>query len=347
MRFLLLNPFDAYAGSQRIGLDVLAALKAAGHSVRVKLGFGGNGFLSDLPDVVPDMRTGHIRLRKVLYPFWSLLKMVPVALHVLRGDMVWANTVYAVPPALLAALLRPKRVIIHLHEVTFPRIFQPLLRLLSRKGVCLVCVSFDHARRIGLPATVLYNPVGLPALPIDNQQDRVLFVGTTQPSKGFALFVAVCRQLAEHPLRRVAYLSDETRHDPELVADAQAAGVEVVFGESDPSILYRDGFLLLQASDPALCIETFSLVAVEAMAWQVPVAGAGSSVFSEVLSDAMAFNAISRDPASIGDAIKALYADPVRHDALRAACVHRRSMFSENAFSQKIGDIIQQLDVGV
>lgn len=347
MRFLLLNPFDAYAGSQRIGLHVLAALKAAGHSVRVKLGFGGSGFLSDLPDVVPDVRTGHIRLRKLLYPFWSLLTMVPAALHVLRGGMVWANTIYAVPPAFLAALLRPKRVVIHVHEITFPRIFLPLLRVLSDRGVHLVCVSFDHARRIGLPATVLYNSVGLPALPIDSQQDRLLFVGTTQPMKGLALFISVCRQLTEHPLRKVAYLSDEALHDSALVANARAAGIDVFFGESDPCILYRDGFLLLQASDPALCIETFSLVAVEAMAWQVPVAGAGSSVFSEVLSDAMAFNAVSRDPAAIGDAIKALYADPVRHDALRAACVRRRSMFSENAFSQKVDDIIQQLDVDI
>lgn len=342
MRLLLLNPFDAYAGSQRIGLDVIAALKAAGHAVQVKLGFGGNGFLSDLPGVAPDVRTNNIRLRKVLYPFWSLLSAAPVALLVLRGGIAWANTVYAVPPVLLAALIRPRKVVIHLHEVTFPSIFLPLLRFVVRRGVRLVCVSSDQASRIGLPATILYNAVKLPAVPVQSRRDRLLFVGTTQAIKGFSLFVDVCQFLAGHPLQKVAYLSDKARHDQSLVAKAQAAGIQIVFGESDAALLYRDGFLLLQATDPALWIETFSLVAVEAMAWQVPVAGAGTSVFSEVLGDAMAFNVESRDPAAISDAIKMLYADPVRQDVLRSACIHQRTIFSERIFSQRIYQIIKQ-----
>lgn len=347
MRLLLLNPFDAYAGSQRIALDVIAALKAAGHDVQVNLGFGGSGFLSDLPNVVPDMRTGNIRLRKLLYPFWSLLVTIPMALVVLKGGIIWANTVYSVPAALLAALIRPKQVIVHLHEATFPRIFLLLLRLAIHRGVRLLCVSSDQASRIGLSATILYNAVKLPALPVRSRRDRLLFVGTTQPIKGFPLFVEVCQLLSGHPLRKVAYLSDKARHDQSLVAVAQAAGVEVVFGASDPALLYRDGFLLLQATDPTLWIETFSLVAVEAMAWQVPVAGAGTSVFSEVLGDAMAFNIESRDPLVIADAIRTLSADPRRHDALRSACVDQRTAFSEDVFARKISQIIQQSNVNV
>lgn len=345
MHILLLNPFDAYAGSQRVGRDIIELLAAAGHDVRVRLGFGGTGFLSDLAGVTPDISCANVRIRKMLYPLWSLLIALPVALSVLRGRAIWANTVYAVPPVALAALIRPRRIVIHLHEATFPRVFMPLLRLMVRRGVRVVCVSADQASRIGLPATILSNPVTLPARDVPSTRDRLLFVGTTQSIKGFALFVAVSEWLGGLPLRKVAYLSDETRHDRSLVAAARRAGIDIVFGESSPDAIYRDGFLLLQASDPTQCSETFSLVAVEAMARLVPVAGAGATVLVEVLGDALAFDMPSRDPQAIADAIRALHADPVWYDTLRAACARRRANFTEDVFSGRLTYLLQQMDM--
>lgn len=340
MTLLLLNPFDAYAGSQRIGRDMVRLLAAAGHDVQVRLGFGGGGFLSDLPETTTDLAIATVRIRKLLYPLWALLVSLPVAIAALRGRIIWANTVYAALPALLAAMLRPHRVAIHLHEATFPKLFMPMLRLMARRGVPIVCVSADHAARIGLPATVLYNPVALPDHDAQSACDRLLFVGTTQPIKGFALFVAVCETLPDLPLRKTAYLSDEARHDEALVARARRAGIEIVFGESRPEILYRDGFLLLQATDPALCSETFSLVAAEAMARLVPVAGAGTTVLAEVLGAALAFDVPSREPGEIARAIRALHGDSSRYAALRAACASRRTTFSDRAFLKRLGGIL-------
>lgn len=344
MRLLLLNPFDAHAGSQRIGRDLAVLLRGAGHDVRVRLGFGGGGFLSELPGVATDLDLASVRVRKLLYPLWALLVALPVAFSALRGRIVWANTIYAAPPALLAALLCPRRVALHLHEAGFPQTFKPILRLMARRGVWLICVSADHAARIGLPAKVLYNPVSISATDAASARDRFLFVGTTQSSKGFALFVAVCAHVRDLPLRAAAYLSDEARHDQALVAAARDAGIDIVFGESNPDMLYRDGFLLLQASDPAFCNETFSLVAVEAMTRGVPVAGAGTTVLGEVLDGALAFDVPSRDPAEIADAIRALHADPARHDALRTAGRQRRAIFSEQAFIDRIEDLLGQMD---
>lgn len=345
MHILLLNPFDAHAGSQRVGRDMVELLAAAGHDVRVRLGFGGAGFLSDVAGVTPDLRCADVRIRKLLYPLWSLLVALPVALAVLRGRVVWANTVYAVLPAALAALIRPGRVVIHLHEATFTKAFIPLLRLMVRRGVRIVCVSADQAGRVGLPATILSNAVTLPARDVPSTRDRLLFVGTTQLIKGFALFVAVSELLGDLPLRKVAYLSDETRHDRSLVAAARQAGIDIVFGESSPDVLYRDGFLLLQATDPDRWTETFSLVAVEAMARLVPVAGAGATVLVEVLGDALAFDMPSRDPQAIADAIRALHADPIRYDALRTACARRRANFTEDVFSGRLIGLLRQMDM--
>ena len=138
--------------------------------------------------------------------------------------------------------------------------------------------------------------------------------------------------------------SDEARHDQALVARARQAGIEIVFGEANPQVLYRDGFLLLQASDPELCSETFSLVAAEAMARLVPVAGAGTTVLPEVLGNALAFDTPSRDPGEIAGAIRSLHADPARYAALRVACSSRRMTFSEGAFLERLEDILRTMN---
>ena len=347
MRVLLLNPFDAFAGSQRVACDIIGRLIEAGHCVTVRLGFGGGGFLSDLQVTTTDFNISKVSVRKLVYPLWVLFVSVPTAWAVLSGRLVWANTIYAALPAFVGAMLCPSRVVIHIHEANFSRLFFPILRLLAWRGVMLLCVSKDHATRIGLPAAILYNSVPLPTEDVESARDRLLFVGTTQAMKGFALFVAVCELLEEFPLRKAAYLSDKARHDVGLVERARCVGVEVVFNQSDPALLYSDGFLLLQATDPALWTETFSLVAVEAIARQVPVGGAGTTVLAEVLGDALAFDVPSRDPMTIADLIRSLHVDHVRHKNIRAACRRRRTTFSQHAFRSRLEDILLQLDRSV
>jgi glycosyltransferase involved in cell wall biosynthesis len=344
MRVLILNPFDAFAGSQRVACDLVARLTETGHCVTVRLGFGGGGFLTDLPSITTDLSISNVSIRKLLYPLWALFVSLPLAMAVLRGRVVWANTIYAAPPAFLAAMLCPSRVVIHIHEANFSRLFFLILRLLVLRGVLLLCVSTDHATRIGLPATILYNSVPLPVKDVESACDRLLFVGTTQAIKGFALFVTVCELLEEFPLRKAAYLSDEARHDIKLVTEARRVGVDVIFNQSDPEVLYRDGFLVLQVTDPTLWTETFSLVAVEAIARQVPVASAGAVVLKEVLGDALAFDVPSRDPIVIADIIRSLHADHDRHKNIRAACVRRRTTFSEDAFRIRLEEILLQMD---
>ncbi len=341
---LLIHSFDAYAGSQRIARTLVTTLAAAGADARVRLGFGGRGFLSELPGVRPDIRCDHILTRKLLYPLWAMLALLPTAWSAARGRIIWANTIHVVPPALLAILLFPHRIVVHLHEATFPWPFRWLLRLARWRGATIVCVSADQARRIGIDATILPNPVSQPPVDLPSRMDRFLFIGTTQPIKGFMLFVAVVRLLNGTDLRPTAYLSDEDRQDRALVEAARAAGIEVIFGERSPEVMYRDGFLLLMSTDSRLVSETFSLVAAEAVAAMVPVGGAGATVLPEVLGESLAFNEASRDPLTIANAVRQLHADPERYARLRRACAERRLYFSEKMFSQRLRQLLQVME---
>lgn len=342
---LVIHSFDAHAGAQRIGNALVTILAAAGVDVHVRLGFGGRGFLSEIPGVRPDVRCNHIPTRKLLYPLWALLALVPVAWAAGRGRIIWVNAIYAIGPALLAIMLFPRRTVIHLHEATFPRPFHWLLHLARWRGATIICVSADQARRIGVEAIILHNPVRQSAANLSSRMDRFLFIGTTQPMKGLALFIEVVRLLDDAGLRAAAYLSDEGHADQALVNAARSAGIDVIFGERSPEAMYRDGFLVFMGTDASLVSETFSLVAAEAVAALVPVGGAGATVLSEVLGDALAFNEASRDPATIANAVHRLHAAPETMARLRQACAERRVHFSEAIFEQRLLRLLQGLEV--
>jgi glycosyltransferase involved in cell wall biosynthesis len=161
--------------------------------------------------------------------------------------------------------------------------------------------------------------------------------------KGLHLFSDVCELLSSHPMRKVAYLSDEGRQDYAAVARARQAGVEIVFGERSPAAIYRDGFLLLVCTDPHLWVETFSMTAAEAMAHLVPSVGTGSAVLAEVVGPALAFDCSERQPGVIAASVADLYDTP-RHVQLRQACQRQRARFSPERFARQAEAIIQDLN---
>lgn len=329
---LIVNAFDAHAGSQRVAATLARSLAADGQSrVRVDLGFGTWGFLSELPMTRVWLGIDKPRYRRPLYPIWVIRQNVRNLLHVARGGHLWLNTVFAVPTAALALRVAPRRVVIHVHEVVFPGVLGRSMHRAIRRGAKAVCVSDHQRRQLGLDCAVLHNSVE----PSDaaGAKDRLVFVGTVSAAKGFDLFTAVARALRDTDLRPIAFVPEiRDAESMRLVEDARAAGVEVRLGETQPGRMFEGAFLTLQATDSRLWIETFSLVAAESIAHRVPVATAGSEVVAEVAGEALAFDHPSRNAAAIARDIRALRADPKRYRLLVAACAERRNKFSVKAF---------------
>jgi glycosyltransferase involved in cell wall biosynthesis len=345
---VLLQPFDAIAGSQRVAVNVAQALEASGCRTEVHLGFGSDGFVSRLPGVRRFLDINRIAWRKLLYPVW-LLAVVPRVLRAVgRGELVWANTVHAAPAAFVALVLAPRRVVIHVHEVDFPAVFMRFLRFAGRRGATLLCVSDFQRRALCLQAArILPNSVSVTVEGAGAaQRPFLVFVGNTSVAKGFPLFIEVARRLSGTPLVPVAFLPSPERADPDLLARARAAGISVRFGVTDPATMYDGAFLSLLCTDPTLWTETFSLVAVESISCLVPVASGGAGVAREILADALAFDVPSRDPGHIADAVRALLAEPARHQALVQACRRRRGEFTPERFRQRVGALVAELSDG-
>ncbi len=342
-RVLLLHPFDAMAGSQRIAAVLARALQGLDVPVQVHLGFGTNGFVSKLGGVRRFLGVNRISLRKALYPLWIIAMAPRMIWTAWRGSLVWGNTVHAIPAVLPMLWLAPNRVVLHVHEIEFPRIFQRLLRWAASRGAHVLCVSNLHRQRLCVPAYVLPNCVDHSSDTTPLEPPVLLFVGEVSALKGFPLFVEVARRLPPVRVRTVACVPGIPLSTRSWAEAAQAANVEIRCGLSDPLQMFAGASLFLQCTDPSLWTETFSLVMAESLACGVPVATAGTAVAPEILGDAWAFDVPTRAPEDIAAAVLALLDDPPRLQALRSAARARRAHFSFHSFQKRVSDVLDGL----
>lgn len=341
---VILHPFDAIAGSQRVAVNIAQALETDGYSVDVILGFGSDGFVSRWVGVKRFLNVNNIMVRKILYPVW-LFAVVPRILRaVVTGEIVWANTVHAAPAAFLAILFAPRRVVIHVHEVEFPRVFMYFLRFASSLGATLLCVTDFQRRALSLDAQTLPNCVSVLAeATVARNKHKLVFVGNTSAAKGFPMFIEVARSLTGSGLTPVAFLPSPDRSNQVLLAQAESAGIIVRYGVTDPYEMYEAGYLSLLCTDPDIWTETFSLVAVESMSCLVPVASAGTRVIKEILAQSLAFDVPSRDPEKIASEIRMLLSDPARYEFLVEACRVRREEYTLELFQRRVRALVTRL----
>ncbi|MBV8971079.1 MAG: hypothetical protein JO290_02180, partial [Sphingomonadaceae bacterium] len=330
----LIQAFDAHAGAQRVAAQLAAAFRAGGARVGLWLGFGGSGFTSDIGTTWCFLKLERPRTRKIAYPLWLAAVNLAALGPLLRGGVVWTNSIAAVPAAGPFLLFAPRRLVIHLHETRIPPVAHRIVAWAARRGATVLVVSNYHRTRLALDCQVLSNAVDAAGPVAAGVRDRLVFIGTARAMKGFPLFLAVAARLADAPLDPHAFLAASPNPPTSSdLAAAAAVGVSVTVGETRPGVMLSRGFLFLQLTDPALWDETFSLVTAEAVAHGVPVGGAGARVLAEVAGDALAFDAASRNPDEIAGEIRALLADPARHARLVAACGFERERFTMTRFA--------------
>lgn len=344
MKVVMVQPFDAFAGSQRVFVSTAQVLQSLGHGVDVQLGFGTTGFVSRELAARALLDIDRISLRKALYPIWMLMLMPRLLVAVMGGRVLWMNTVHAFPAAFLALCVAPRRVVLHLHEIEFPRIFDRFLRWALRRGAHVVCVSAFHRDRLGLRAIALPNPVAVGPAVEPARPPLIVFVGAVNALKGFPLFLDVFRALPPGRVRGRVCVPLIPKGARAHIEEARALGLEVLVGETLAQKLFDGACLTLQCTDPRLATETFSLVAVESLSCGVPVATAGLEVAQEVLGDAWAFNEAGREPARIAERILSLVDDEPRMCELRAAALRRRELFAPAAFSAGVQGVLRSLE---
>ena len=279
----LLNDFS---GSPLIFQQALNGLINSGYQVVLHTASGRDGFLSDLKIEKVTFSYKFYRntlIRLLAFSFSQVQLFFQILKYRKESVIIYVNTLLPFGAA-LAAKLTGKSVIYHIHESYIqPPLLKKFLKAVagySAKYAFYVSRYLYETENIdGVPHKIIYN--ALPAA-FANKASNYDYQKST---KNDFIVLMVC-SLKEYK-GVYNFVSLASRHEKlkfELVLNASNSEIKEYFNQKNiPSnvtifdtqttldAFYTRASLVLNLTNPALCIETFGMTILEAMCYGIPV----------------------------------------------------------------------------
>ncbi|SFT69652.1 Glycosyltransferase Family 4 [Geodermatophilus amargosae] len=365
-RVVAVHPHADLYGSDRmfleslgpLGPDVLAVLSTSGPLVEAVRARGVEVLVKDFPVLrkveLRDPRKAVVFLRR----FLSSVGTLAAWLREQDASVLYVSTVTA-PEWLLAGRLAGVRVVCHVHEsmpMSRPAsalLLSPLLAadlVVANSGDTQAWIRASLGERVARRTCVVHNGVREPASPAaapsPGRPRSLVVVGRLSVIKGQDTAVratALVRQ-AGHDVTLTlvgdCYPGYEAVEDGlrDLAVRERVDDVTVFTGFRDPAPIVAGADVVLVPSR----VESFGLVAVEALLLGRPVVATRIGGLPEVLRDGETGLLVPvDDPRALADAVMRLLQDPQLAAALGAAGrADARARFSMTAFTAALADAV-------
>lgn len=279
------------SGSPRVLCSTIAALTRNAACARLFVGSDGSGCLDEVS--IQTTRYWYWRAPyRLLTLFTYLFSQVCLFFRLFfsrnidSDAVIYVNTLLPFGAAFYGWMTgRP--VVYHLHEVSVsPAPLRWLLVAIARHTARrLIYVSDFHRCCLPIPgvqAKTVHNALDevflrrAGASPYKHRRDdcfKVLMLASLRDYKGVPEFLALSSRLADRPDIRFDLVlnDDEAAIRRYFEATWVPPNVTVHSRTDDPAAHYAQASLVLNLSRPDLCVETFGLTLLEAMAFGVPV----------------------------------------------------------------------------
>jgi L-malate glycosyltransferase len=281
---LYFHPTNNYTGSTRVLSDqIYNQLNGTDISAFVVTKtLGRHGILDENKQIIlisSDASNYRLPLMKYITPLLNNLKLFYVALIVGKHfKTFYINTIMPSTAALVGRILN-KDIIYHVHEKFISPGFGVLLKefifnTTRAKRIFVSNYLLDQYPSSSFTSRVSYNKLSPKYLdkvkirPVEQRELRnILMVSSFSRGKGVWTFVKLASTMPEY-IFLLILSSDQETIDREFKNIPE--NLTVIGHQRDVHKYYRNADLLLNLSDPNICIETFGLTIVEAMAYGVP-----------------------------------------------------------------------------
>lgn len=281
MKILFAHLLNNYTGSPKVLSVLLNEISKESGYTAVLLTSKTSGALSNIPGIEYHDNFYRWHENKFLRIFQFALSQIRIFLFALfkNYDVLYMNTVVPFGAA-LAANLRGKKIIYHIHEVYVnpgfvKRLYSKVMKKCASRAVCVSKyvqdnVSFEKS-------TVVYNPVASSPVPLDLDnylknkfEKKIVFMPTSlKEYKGVFQFVELAKMnpafnfvlLCSTELSQMEKFFEKTELPENLTLIGQQKSLEK---------FYREAMITMHLSLYDKCIETFGLTVLESFDALVP-----------------------------------------------------------------------------
>ncbi|MDK6079266.1 glycosyltransferase family 4 protein [Massilia varians] len=357
------------SGSPRVLLATISALRANPGGVALFIGSDGNGLLSD--SGVPIKKYWYKRTpHRIFTLFTYLSSQVFLFLRLLfdasipKNAVIYVNTLLPFGAALYGRLTG-RKVVYHIHEMSIqPRVLQRFLTSAVRWTSRLnIYVSDTHMAALpveGIAARRVYNALDssyMHAAKTSTYQHQregvftVLMVASLRDYKGVPEFVKLAQAMQDHLVLRFELLVNDSQMDIDRFFsghNVQPSNLTVFPCAADTTPFFSRASLVVNLTRVDMCVETFGMTLLEAMAFGIPVIAPPVGGPAELVTDGReGYLLDSRNHGDLCKQVLNLMRDEQLCSRFSEAGRARAAMFSRQVFEQSLKDIVASVSSGV